>query len=140
MLPQIALQPRRGAIPERMKLESDVRFAARAISSYGPGYVALGSTRLTRTCLLRPDGIDAAWGPDAYDGLDESHIATLAAIPCDVTLLGTGARQRFPAPALLRPLIEAGRGIEVMDTAAACRTYNVLVAEGRTVAAALIIE
>jgi uncharacterized protein len=123
-----------------MKLQSDVRFAARAITSHGPGYVALGAMRLTRTCLLGPDGIDAAWGPDTFEGLDAGHFAALAALPCDVTLLGTGARQRFPAPALLRPLIEAGRGIEVMDTPAACRTYNVLIAEGRTVVAALIVE
>jgi len=125
---------------ERMKLQSDVRFAARAISSHGSGYVAIGAERLTRSVLIGPDGLDAGWGPDAFDGLDESHFAALAAIPSDVTLLGTGARQRFPAPALLRPLIEAGRGIEVMDTPAACRTYNVLVAEGRSVTAALIVE
>jgi uncharacterized protein len=123
-----------------MKLQSDVRLAARAVSACGRGYVALGETRLTRTCLLRPDGIDAAWGPDDFEDLDQRHFAELAAIPCDVTLLGTGMRQRFPAPALLRPLIEAGRSIEVMDTAAACRTWNVLVAEGRTVVAALLIE
>lgn len=123
-----------------MKLQSAVRFAARAISSHGPGYVVVGGQRMTRSFLLGPDGLDAAWGPDTFDGLNESHFATLAAIPCDVMLLGTGARQRFPAPALLRPLIEAGRGIEVMDTGAACRTYNVLVAEGRSVAAALIVE
>ncbi|MDP2793174.1 MAG: Mth938-like domain-containing protein [Sulfurisoma sp.] len=125
---------------ERMKLQSDVRFAARAISSHGPGYVIVGGQRMTRSFLLNPEGIDDAWRPDSFDGLDASHFAALAAIPCDVTLLGTGARQRFPAPALLRPLIEAGRGIEIMDTPAACRTYNVLVAEGRTVVAALIVE
>lgn len=123
-----------------MKLQSDILVAARAVTACGPGYVALGGTRLTRSCLLGPDGIDAAWGPDTFEGLDAGHFAALAAVACDVTLLGTGARQRFPAPALLRPLIEAGRGIEVMDTAAACRTYNVLVAEGRMVTAALIIE
>jgi uncharacterized protein len=123
-----------------MKLQSDILVAARAVTAYGPGYVALGGTQLTRSCLLGPDGIDATWGPDAFEGLEAGHFAVLAAIPCDVRLLGTGSRQRFPAPALLRPLIEAGRGIEVMDTAAACRTYNVLVAEGRTVVAALIVE
>jgi uncharacterized protein len=126
-----------------MKLQSDLRFAARAISAYGPGYVALGGERLTRTFLLGhnvPNGLDPAWGPDAYEGLSEEHFAELAAIACDITLLGTGARQRFPAPALMRSLLEAGRGVEVMDTPAACRTYNVLLAEGRAVAAALIVE
>ena len=54
-------------------------------------------------------------------------------------ILGTGASQKFPPPATLRPLIEAGIGFEIMDTAAACRTYNILVAEDRNVAAALII-
>ena len=82
---------------------------------------------------------DAA-GLDSLRAELESAGRDCLALPCDVTLLGTGARQRFPAPALLRPLIEAGRGVEVMDTHAACRTYNVLVAEGRTVVAALIIE
>jgi uncharacterized protein len=57
-----------------------------------------------------------------------------------VQLLGTGRRQRFPPAALLRPLIEAGRSVEIMDTGAACRTYNILLAEGRAVAAALIVE
>jgi len=123
-----------------MKLQSDILVAARPVTAYGPGYVAVGGERLTRSFLLGPDGLDAAWGPDSFDGLDAGHVAALVAIPGDVTLLGTGARQRFPAPALLRPLIEAGRGVEVMDTAAACRTYNVLVAEGRTVVAALIVE
>jgi uncharacterized protein len=57
-----------------------------------------------------------------------------------VVLLGTGARQRFPAPVLMRSLIDRGIGVEVMDTHAACRTYNILMAEGRDVAAALILE
>lgn len=123
-----------------MKLQADTRFAVHAISAHGPGYVTVGSQRLTRTCLLRPDAIDETWGPDCFDGLTEAHFAALAAVPCDILLLGTGARQRFPAPALMRPLFEARRGIEVMNTAAACRTYNVILAEGRIVATALFVE
>ncbi len=122
-----------------MKLQSDVRYAARAITSYGPGYVTVGGRRLTRTGLLHPDGIDTTWGPETFDELDASHFAALAALSGDVILLGTGERQRFPAPVLLRALIEAGRGVEVMNTPAACRTYNVLLAEGRSVIAILII-
>ncbi len=90
--------------------------------------------------LVFPDHLDEQWGPDDFAALSSAHLAALLPIPCDVLLLGTGNRQRFPAPALLRPLIEAGRPVEVMDTPAACRTYNILVAEGRMVAAALIIE
>jgi len=54
-------------------------------------------------------------------------------------LIGTGARFQFPEPALLAPLQKAGIGVEVMDTQAACRTYNILLGEGRSVAAALIL-
>ena len=79
--------------------------------------------------------------PDmVFDALATEHLTQLAAFSCDVLLLGTGLRQRFPSPALLRPLIESGRGFEIMDTAAACRTYNILVGEGRIVLAALIVE
>ena len=56
----------------------------------------------------------------------------------ELVVFGSGARLRFPSPALLRPLIDAGIGVETMDTAAACRTYNVLLAEGRSVVAALL--
>ena len=64
----------------------------------------------------------------------------VAALDCPIVLLGTGARQRFPATQLLRPLLERGVGVEVMDSFAACRTYNILMAEGRAVVAALIVE
>ena len=64
------------------------------------------------------------------------HFARIAALEPELVIFGSGARLRFPAPALLRPLIDAGIGVETMDTAAACRTYNVLLAEGRSVVAA----
>lgn len=102
--------------------------------------MAVGGRVLRRSLLLLPDRVDANWGPETFAALEPGHLAPLVELACDVLLLGTGTRQRFPAPATLRPLIEAGRGIEVMDTPAACRTYNILVAEGRSVAAALIIE
>lgn len=123
-----------------MKLHADPRSARHTVTAYGDDHVAVDGRIHTRSLLLLPDRIDASWGPEDFAGLAATHIAVLAALGCDVLLLGTGRRQRFPAPALLRPLHEAGRGIEVMDTPAACRTYNVLRAEGRIVAAALIVE
>lgn len=126
-----------------MKLHADPRSARHTVTAYGDDHVAVDGRIHTRSLLLLPDRIDASWGPEDFAGLATTHIAALVAVMeqgCDVLLLGTGRRQRFPAPALLRPLHEAGRGIEVMDTPAACRTYNVLRAEGRVVAAALIIE
>jgi uncharacterized protein len=77
---------------------------------------------------------------ERFDALSERHFAALADLAPELVIFGTGARLRFPAPALLRPLIERGIGVETMDTAAACRTYNVLLGEGRAVVAALLFE
>lgn len=123
-----------------MKLHADPRNAQHAVKACGPDHVTVGGRVLRRSLLLLPDRVDANWGPETFAALEPGHLVPLVELACDVLLLGTGTRQRFPAPATLRPLIEAGRGIEVMDTPAACRTYNILVAEGRSVAAALIIE
>lgn len=123
-----------------MKLHADPRSTRFSVTAYGDAHVAVNGRVLARSLLLLPDRIDETWGPDAFAALAHSHLEALVALPCDVLLLGTGRRQRFPPPALLRPLIEAGRSVEIMDTGAACRTYNILVAEGRAVAAALIVE
>jgi uncharacterized protein len=123
-----------------MKLYADSRPTFHIVTALGPDFVAVDAQRYERSLLLQPDRLDTAWGPDDIASLTAEHLAPLAAIGCDVLLLGTGERQRFPAAAVLRPLIEARIGVEVMDTPAACRTYNILAAEGRSVAAALIIE
>ena len=87
--------------------------------------------------MIQPSSIDTDWisGPGGNIGLGQ--IEFLATLKVEIILLGTGAAQRFPAPATLRPLVDAGIGFEIMDTFAACRTYNILVAEDRRVAAAL---
>ena len=78
------------------------------------------------------------WPADAFTALTEAHFEALAALAPELVIFGSGSRIRFVRPALLRPLTERRIGVETMDTAAACRTYNVLLAEGRRVAAALI--
>lgn len=123
-----------------LKLHVDPHSVQHVVTSYSAGRVAVNGRVLMRSLLLLPDRIDESWGPETFAALAPGHLEQLARLPCDVLLLGTGVRQRFPAAAMLRPLIEAGRGFEVMDTPAACRTYNILVAEGRAVAAALIVE
>lgn len=123
-----------------MRLIADSPSRFHVVTAHGPGFVMVDNNRFERSLLVRPDRIDPDWGPDEFASLATGHLATLAAIGCDVLLLGTGTRQRFPVPALLRALIEAHIGVEVMNTPAACRTYNLLVAEGRQVAAALIVE
>jgi uncharacterized protein len=123
-----------------LKLNVDSPSILHAVTGYGDHHVSVDGRELRRSLLLLPDQLDPHWGPDDFAALAHAHLEPLARLRCDVLLLGTGNRQRFPSPALLRPLIEAGRNIEVMDTQAACRTYNILMTEGRVVAAALIIE
>lgn len=139
MLPN---DPRCGKSPDRtdLKLHPDLPGSGNLVTAYASDSITVNGRVLTRSLLLLPDRIDPQWGPDSYAGLNTLHIEQIIAIACDVVLLGTGRRQRFPAAALLRPLIEAGRGFEIMDTSAACRTYNILVGEGRLPLAALIIE
>jgi uncharacterized protein len=123
-----------------LKLHAAPRSTLHVVTAYSAGQVAVDGRTLVRSLLLMPESIDESWGPDTFAALTSAHLEPLARLSCDVLLIGTGTRQRFPAAALLRPLIDAGRGFEVMDTQAACRTYNILVAEGRAVAAALIVE
>ena len=122
------------------RLYPDPQGADNLVTAYDSDYIAVNGRVLTRSLLLMPARLDEQWGPESFAALTLAHIESLAVISSDVVLLGTGRRQRFPPTALLRPLIEAGRGFEIMDTAAACRTYNILVGEGRLPLAALIIE
>ena len=108
-------------------------------SGYGPGYVAVNGTRHERSLVVLPESIDA-WAPGSFEALEAEHFAALARRGLEVVIVGTGTKLRFPRPAILAPLARAGVGVEVMDTQAACRTYNILVAEGRKVAAAIILE
>jgi uncharacterized protein len=124
----------------RMKLHSPVTAGLLAITAYDAESIAVNGRPLRRSFLLTPQRLIEDWAPTSFASLTESDLASLAELGCPIVLLGTGPRQRFPAPALLRPLIQRRIGVEVMDSHAACRTYNILMAEGREVAAALIIE
>jgi uncharacterized protein len=123
-----------------MKLHSTVNADLLAITSYDAGHIAVNGRRLTKSFLLTPHRLIEDWPPASFDRLTESDLLAVARLDCPIVLLGTGRRQHFPAAALLRPLIERRVGVEVMDSFAACRTYNILMAEGRDVAAALIVE
>ena len=123
-----------------MKLHSTVTAGLLAITAYDAGRITVNGRPLTKSFLLTPRRLIENWPPDSVDSLTEADLQAVADLDCPIVLLGTGPRQRFPAPALMRSLIDRRMGVEVMDTHAACRTYNILMAEGRDVAAALIIE
>ena len=108
------------------------------ISGYGPGYVEVNGERHVAGLVVGPTYLDTDWPAGDGDEIDLEGIRPLALLEVEIVLIGTGASQRFPKPATLRPLVEAGIGFEIMSTPAACRTFNILVAEDRKVAAALI--
>jgi uncharacterized protein len=109
------------------------------IRSYAPGLVLVNDTRYLASLVVLPERILPDWPPQAFEALAVEHFDLLAGLELEVLLLGTGRRLRFPPPELLAPLTRAGIGCEVMDTGAACRTYNILMSEGRRVAAALLM-
>jgi len=109
-------------------------------TGYGGGYVRLGVVEYRESLLVTPERIVTGWALGGFDQLSEADFEALAALAPEVALLGTGASLRFPHPRLTRALVEAGIGLEVMDTPAACRTFNILAAEGRKVAAAILVE
>jgi len=108
-------------------------------TGYGEGYVMVNAVRHERSLVVLPDRPVEAWPVEGVDALQEEDLQFLAGLGVEIVLLGTGESLRFLHPRLLQPLAQARVGVEVMDTRAACRTYNILVAEGRKVAAALIL-
>jgi uncharacterized protein len=113
--------------------------SANVVTGTGPGWVRVGTAEYRANIVLLPDAVIEGWAPAGFDMLGESDFAALLAHTPEMVLLGTGDRQRFPHPRLLQALAAARVGVEVMDTRAACRTFNILVAEDRRVAAALIV-
>ena len=109
------------------------------VTGSGPGWVRVGQTEYRGNLVLLPDAIVEGWAPNGFAALTEADFAALLDHRPETVLLGTGARQQFPHPRLLKALSAARVGVEVMDTRAACRTFNILVAEDRRVAAALIV-
>lgn len=108
-------------------------------TGHGEDYVRIGETDYRESLLVTPEQLIGGWAPGGFDALSESDFAALAALRPEVALFGSGAVMRFPHPRLTRALADARIGLEVMDTPAACRTYNILAAEGRRVAAAILI-
>ena len=123
-----------------MKLQADRLEGQNAISRHGPDGVIVNGVEHRRSVVVPWTGAVRPWQADEFAQLGSAHFEALAALAPELVIFGSGSRIRFAAPALLKPLMERRIGIETMDTAAACRTYNVLLAEGRSVVAALLFE
>ena len=122
-----------------MKLHASVPSGVNTITGYGEGYVMVKGERRDSSVVVLADRVEP-WSAAAFDTLSPEDFAFLQHLGAEIVLLGTGARQRFPHPRLTAALAQAGIGLEVMDLQAACRTYNILVAEERKVAAALLFK
>ncbi len=123
-----------------MKLQSDPHSGANTITGYGDGYVEINQTPYAHAVLLSSDGAISEWPVKTFEDLEAGHFSQMIDLKPELILIGTGKRQRFPKPELLKSLITAKIGFEIMDSQAACRTYNILVGEGRQVLLALIVE
>ena len=120
-----------------MKLHASTPGAANAITAYGDDYVMVNGARRDSSVIVTATEVKA-WSATDFEHLSEQDFAALATLGADIVLLGTGKRQRFPHPRLTSLLGEKRIGLEVMDLKAACRTYNILVAEERNVALAIL--
>ena len=120
-----------------MKLHVSGPVPHNTITGYGEGYVTVNGRRHESSLIVLPGEV-LPWGATGFDALTPEHFSSLKDLRAEILLLGTGPKQRFPHPRLTAPLAAAGIGVEVMDLKAACRTYNILVAEERKVAAALL--
>lgn len=108
-----------------------------AVTGYGAGYLAVNTVRYEHPLIVTPDQPPEPWTVPHFEALDAVAWSVLLEKRPEIIVLGTGASQRFATPAVLRPLVEAGIGVESMNTPAACRTYNILMGEGRRVVAAM---
>ncbi|MGC1953799.1 MAG: Mth938-like domain-containing protein [Gammaproteobacteria bacterium] len=122
-----------------MKLHSDAASGKNRITAYGADYVCVNGQRITHSLVVTPETLHLDWPPMSWADLSGGHLWSLLDLGAEIVLLGSGPLQQTPSSALLETLAQMKVGVEIMTTAAACRTYNILVAEGRMVAAALIV-
>lgn len=122
-----------------MKMALDTASGVNVIRSYEPGLVTIRDLRFEISLVVFPDEIRSDWPPRQPEDLSGGHLKPIIDKRPEVLILGTGDRQVFPEPATFITLMDMGIGFEVMDNAAACRTYNILLSEGRQAALGLLL-
>jgi uncharacterized protein len=123
-----------------MSLNLDENSATYQIRAYQPGLIQVNDQMFARSIIITPDKLINTWAPQSIDELTREDLADVIALRPSILLIGTGHNLQFPDLKIYGDLINYGIGVEIMNTHAACRTYNVLTSEGRSVAAALIIK
>ncbi len=121
-----------------MKLHLSPAHGIHLITAQGPGFIEVNRVRHTTSLLLTADSV-RPWAITDIASLTREMVAEWIALHPELVLIGSGERHQFPTPGSYRDLLEAGIGVEIMSTDAACRTYNFLASEGRQVLATLIL-
>jgi len=123
-----------------VKFQPDFLDGTNTIARHEGSRIWVGNQPYAGSLVVPWSGAVRPWAPGRFDELTQAHFDSLLHDKPELVIFGSGARLRFPKPALLQPLFDRRVGLETMDTAAACRTYNVLVSEGRSVVAALLFD
>lgn len=122
-----------------MKFSEELANRANTIRAYDTGQVQVNERVFTSSLIVSPEHLDPDWAPERFEEMESTHFEGILSWEPEIVLIGTGRSQRFPAVAIRRLFADRGIGMEAMDTAAACRTYNIILLEGRRVAAALLM-
>ncbi|MFY7980257.1 MAG: Mth938-like domain-containing protein [Limnohabitans sp.] len=124
-----------------MKLQPD-KSNAPTINAYGLGWIEVNGVRFEASLFVSslPDCPPSPWGTSQFEALQASHFEMLEELGAELIIFGSGHQLRFAKPQWLRTLMARGIGVETMDSAAACRTYNILASEGRKVIAVILVE
>ena len=123
-----------------MKFQPDVLVGTNVITRQDADALWVGPVRHDHSLLVPWTGAVLPWAPARPEDLTAAHFEALLALNPELVIFGSGPRLKFVSPALISALIARRIGVETMDTPAACRTFNVLVAEGRSAVAALLLR
>lgn len=122
-----------------MKLHSDSNSNPNRISAYGSGYFVVNDVYYRNSIIVSPEVIQPCHDVKSLADLDSEVLCNIERIAPEILVVGTGGKHHFPGVELLLKLTRSGKGVEVMRSDAACRTYNILVAENRNAAALLML-
>ena len=123
-----------------MDIMQEFGHATYVIRGYDKGNITVNDTTYTSSLVIMPEHLIHDWAPRHIEELTTEHLMSIRHLNPEVVLIGSGEKLKFPAREILNYFMDSKIGVEVMDTGAACRTYNILMSEGRSVAAALIID
>lgn len=122
-----------------MKFAQDSQQEGHFITSYSTSSVSINGKEFSQSLIITATKLDENWGVNAIELLQLSHIEKILSFNPELVIIGTGEKLIFPAVESYANIINHGVGIDFMDTGAACRTYNILMSEGRDVVAGLIL-